>query len=53
MSTTEIGESFSPPPPMIVSEDSKKFYYSDISNNEDLIAYANTPTRPKWEAKTI
>ena len=49
MPATEIGESSSSPPPLIVSEDSNKFYDYDMYDNEDLIAYQNTPTRPKWE----
>ena len=24
-----------------------------MSNNDDLIAYPNSPTKPKWAAKTI
>ena len=24
-----------------------------MSNNDELIAYPNIPTRPKWEARTI
>ena len=38
---------------MIVSEETNEFVYSDISDNCDLIAYPNSPTRPKWEANTI
>ena len=53
MAATEIGESSSPLPPMIVSEKSNKFFYYDMSDNGDLIADPNTPTRPKWAAKTI
>ena len=29
------------------------FFYSDMSDNDDLIAYHNNPTRPKWAANTI
>ena len=53
MPATEIGKSFSPLPPMIVSKDSKMFYDSDVYDNEYLIAYPNTPTRPKWASNTI
>ena len=38
---------------MIVSEETNEFVDSDISNNDDLIAYPDIPTRPKWAAKTI
>ena len=47
MRATEIGESSSPPPPLVVTEDSNKFSDSDMFDNEYLIAYYNTPTRPK------
>ena len=38
---------------MIVSEETNEFVDSDMSNNDYLIADANIPTIPKWEAKTI
>ena len=38
---------------MIVSEEINEFDDSDMFNNDDLIAYPNNPTRPKWAAKTI
>ena len=38
---------------MIVSEETNEFDDSDMSDNDDLIAYPNNPTRPKWAAKTI
>ena len=53
MSATKNGESSSPPPPLTVSEEDGKFYDSDMFDINDLIEYPNTPTRTKWEAKTI
>ena len=38
---------------MIVSEETNEFADSDISDNDDLIAYTNSPTIPKWESRTI
>ena len=49
----EVGESSSPPEPLNVSEEINEFSDSDMSHNYDLIADPNSPTRPKWVAKTI
>ena len=38
---------------MIVSEETNEFYDSDMSNNYELIADPNIPTRPKWDSRTI
>ena len=38
---------------MNVSEETNEFDDYDMYDNDDLIAYPNSPTRPKWEAKTI
>ena len=38
---------------MIVSEETNEFDDSDMSDNDDLSAYPNIPTRPMWEARTI
>ena len=38
---------------MIVSGEANEFADSDLSHNDDFIADPNSPTRPKWEAKTI
>ena len=38
---------------MIVSEETNEFVDSDMSDNDDLIADNNHPTRQKWAAKTI
>ena len=38
---------------MIVSEETNEFVDSDMSDNDDLIADPNSPTIPKWAAKTI
>ena len=32
---------------------SDNFSYSSMSDNDDLIADPNSPTRPKWEERTI
>ena len=53
LAAVEVGESSSPPEPLIVSEETNEFDYSDMSNNDDLITDPNSPTRPKWAAKTI
>ena len=41
----EVGESSSPPEPLNVSEETNEFAYSDMSDNDDLIAYPDSPTR--------
>ena len=38
---------------MIVSGETNEFADSNMSDNDDLIAYLDSPTRPKWAAKTI
>ena len=38
---------------MNVSEETNEFSDSDMSNNDDLIAYSNSPTILKWAANTI
>ena len=38
---------------MNVSEETNEFDDYDMSNNDDLIAGPNIPTRPKWAANTI
>ena len=49
----EVGESSSPLDPLIVSAENNEFSDYDMSNNDDLIADPNSPTRLKWEAITI
>ena len=49
----EVGESSSPLEPLNVSGETNEFSTSDMSDNDDLIAYLHNPTRPKWEANTI
>ena len=49
LAAVEVGES----EPLNVSEEINEFVDSDMSDNYDLIAYPNSPTRPKWESKTI
>ena len=46
-------QSSSPLDPLIVSGETNEFVGSDMSDNDDLISYLNSPRRPKWEAKTI
>ena len=49
----EVGESSSPPDPLIVSGETHEFFYSGMYDNDDLIAYLDSPTRLKWAAMTI
>ena len=53
LAVVEVGESSSPPEPLNVSEETNEFVDSDMSDNDDLIAYPDFPTRPKWAANTI
>ena len=53
LAAVEVGESSSSPEPLIVSEETNEFVDSDMSDNDDLIADPNSPTRPKWAANTI
>ena len=53
LAAVEVGESSSPPEPLNVSEEIVEHDDSDMSDNDDLIAYPNSPTRPKWVANTI
>ena len=53
LAAVEVGESSSPPEPLNVSEEINEFSDSDMSNNDDLIADPDSPTRPKYVAKTI
>ena len=39
--------------PLNVSEETNEFDDFDMSDNDDLIAYLDIPTRPKWAANTI
>ena len=38
---------------MIVSGETNEFVYSNMYDNDNLIVDPNSPTRPKWAAKTI
>ena len=49
----EVGESSSPLEPLNVSEEIVEHDDSDMYDNYDLSAYANSPTIPKWAANTI
>ena len=49
----EVGESSSPPEPLNVSEEIVEFADFDMYDNDDLIAYPDSPKRQKWAAKTI
>ena len=53
LAVVEVGESSSPPKPLNVSEEINEFVDSDMYDNYDLIAYPNSPKRPKCAAKTI
>ena len=43
----------SPPEPLNVSEEIVEHADSDMSDNDDLISYPNSPKIPKWAANTI
>ena len=49
----EVGESSSSLEPLIVSEETDEFDYSDMYDNDYLISYPNSPTRPIWEGNII
>ena len=49
----EVGEASSPPEPLKVSEEFVEHDDSDLSNGDDFITYPKSPTRPKWESKTL
>ena len=49
----EVRESSSPPEPLIVSGENNEFSDSNMSDNDDLIAYLDSATKLKWESKTI
>ena len=53
LAAVEVGESSLPLEPLNVSEETNEFSDSDMSDNDDLIADSNIPTRPKWAANTI
>ena len=53
LAAVEVGESSSLPEPLNVSEEINEFVDSGMSDNDDLIADLDIPTRPKWAAKTI
>ena len=48
LAVVEVGEFSSPPEPLNVSEETNEFADSDMSDNYDLIAYLDSPIRPKW-----
>ena len=43
----------SPPEPLNVSEEIVEHVDSDMYDNDDFIVDPNSPTRPKWAAKTV
>ena len=47
----EVGESSSPLDLLIVSGETNEFADSDMSDNDDLIAYIDCPTRQKWQQR--
>ena len=53
LATIEVGESSSSPQPLIVNEETNEFENYDMSDNDDLISYPNSPTRSKLEARII
>ena len=46
LAAVEVGESSSPPEPLNVSEETNEFDDFNMSDNDDLIAYPKSPTRP-------
>ena len=53
LAAMEVGESSSPPETLNVREEIVEHADSDMSDNDDLISDPNSPTGPKWAAKTI
>ena len=53
LAAVEVGEASSPPEPLNVSEEIVEHADSDMSDSDDFIVDPNSPTRKKWEAKTI
>ena len=51
LAAVEVGESSSPPEPLNVSGETNEFVDSDMSDNDNLIAYPNSATRPKMGRK--
>ena len=49
----EVGEASSLPELLNVSEEIVEHADSDISDSDEFIADPNSPTRTKWESKTI
>ena len=53
LAAVEVGESSSPPEPLNVSKETNEFDDSDMSDNDDLIAYSDSPARSKLAVNTI
>ena len=53
LAAVEVAEASSPPEPQEVSKDFVEHADSDLSDGDELIAELNSPTRPKWAAKTL
>ena len=53
LAAVEVGESSSLPELLNVSGDINDFDDSNMSDKNDLITDLDSPTRPKWAAKTI
>ena len=53
LAAVEVGEASSPPKPLKVSEEFVEHADSDLSDGDEFIANPNSPTRPKWAAKTL
>ena len=53
LAAVEIGEASSPPEPLKVSEEIVEHADSDMSDSDEFIVDPNSPTRPKWAAKTL
>ena len=53
LAAVEVGEASSPPEPQEVSKEFVEHADSDFSNGYEFIVDPNSPTRPKWAAKTL
>ena len=53
LAAVEVGEASSPPETQEVSKEFVEHDDSDLSYGYEFIADPNSPTRPKWEAKTL
>ena len=53
LAAVEVGEASSPLEPQEVSKEFVEHADSDLSDGYEFISDPNSPTRPKWAAKTL